>query len=121
MTLPGRRQLFFTIIVIVPPIAGGLVLFFLSAPSETGEGGAFVRDVERLSGLEVTVFRGGRRLASTLPGVRGSPERGAPEQSRDFTAGGRDYRGRVDEIREPAGPPAQVAVFKRADDLSQAI
>jgi diguanylate cyclase (GGDEF)-like protein len=103
-----------------PLTSGGGRRLGLLSVSVTGAG-SFVREVEGLSGLDVTVFRGARRLASSLNGVRGAPERGKPSESRDFTAGGRDYRGRVDRIREPAGPPVEVAVFKRRDELSDAI
>jgi diguanylate cyclase (GGDEF)-like protein len=91
----------------------------LLSVSVTGAG-SFVREIERLSGLEVAVFRGGR-LASSLPGVRGAPEHGNPGKSRDFTLAGHEYRGRVDRIRGPAGPPVDVAVFQRRAQLSDDI
>jgi diguanylate cyclase (GGDEF)-like protein len=98
--------------------AGGRRLGLLSV--SVTRAGSFVREIERLSGLEVAVFRRGR-LASSLRGAHGASERGSPGESRNFSAAGRDYRGRVDRIREPAGPPVEVAVFERRDQLSNDI
>ena len=81
----------------------------------------FAREVGRLSGLEVSVFERGRRLATTEPSLSDAPERGPPDESRDFEAEGHDFRGRVDEIRESAGPSLQIAVFRRTDSLADRI
>jgi diguanylate cyclase (GGDEF)-like protein len=81
----------------------------------------FAREVRRLSGLQVSVFEGGRRLATTLPASAGAPERGRPDQSRDFEIEGRSYRGRLDRIRESAGPPVEIAVFREAEAVANAI
>jgi diguanylate cyclase (GGDEF)-like protein len=81
----------------------------------------FVREVRRLSGLEVSVFEEGRRLATTDPALGGVPELGPPDESMDFEADGHDFRGRVDEVGESAGPPLQVAVFRRTDSLGERI
>jgi diguanylate cyclase (GGDEF)-like protein len=99
--------------------AGGRRLGVLSV-SVTGAD-AFVHEVARLSGLQDTLFRGGRRLASTVPGVAGRPERGGTGKAHDFKAGGREYRGRVDRIREAAGPPVEVAAFRPRAGISDAI
>jgi diguanylate cyclase (GGDEF)-like protein len=77
----------------------------------------FARRVARLSGMGVTVFRGRQRLGSTLRDGGGSPERGEPGKSRQFSAGGKDYRGRVDRIPAGAGPPVEVAVFEPTDEI----
>jgi diguanylate cyclase (GGDEF)-like protein len=77
----------------------------------------FVREVGRISGRGVSIFRHGRRLASTLPDANGSPELGTPDESRNFKVGGTDYRGRVDRVREPVGPPVDIAVFHEATAL----
>src|SRR2546421_8565787 len=82
---------------------------------------SFVREVGQLSGRQVSVFRRGRRLASTLGGARRSPELGAPDVSRDFRIRGSDYRGRVDRVAEPVGPPIDIAVFREAGDVHGAI
>ena len=81
----------------------------------------FARVVERLSGLEVSVFRSGRRVATTAPSIPAGRELGRADRSRDFEVDGEEYRGRVDSIREPAGPPVEVAVFQPAGELSGAI
>jgi diguanylate cyclase (GGDEF)-like protein len=83
--------------------------------------GPFVRRVARLSGKDVTVFRGPDRLASTLRGVRGSPERGDPGEARGFSVGGKDYRGRVDRIPTAAGAPVEIAVFDPAGDIGSLV
>ncbi len=82
---------------------------------------AFVRDVQRLSGREVSVFRRGHRLASTLKGVRSAPELGSADESRNFKIDGKDYRGRVDRVSEPVGPPVEIAVFRQSHDVGKAI
>jgi diguanylate cyclase (GGDEF)-like protein len=82
---------------------------------------AFVREVQRLSGREVSIFRRGRRLASTLKGARTSPELGAPDESRTFDIDGEEYRGRVDRVSEAVGPPVEIAVFRESHDVAQAI
>jgi diguanylate cyclase (GGDEF)-like protein len=82
---------------------------------------AFVRDVQRLSGREVSIFRRSRRLASTLQGPRSSPEHGTPDESRDFEIAGDEYRGRVDRVTESVGAPIDIAVFRQANDISQSI
>jgi diguanylate cyclase (GGDEF)-like protein len=78
---------------------------------------AFVNRVHQLSGREVSIFRGGRRLASTLKGARASPELADADQSHDFKVAGNDYRGRVDRVHEAVGPPVEIAVFREAGDL----
>jgi diguanylate cyclase (GGDEF)-like protein len=79
--------------------------------------GPFVRRVARLSAMKVSVFRDGDRLASTLRGVSGAPERGEPGKARGFSAGGEDYRGRLNRIPGAAGPPVEVAVFDPTDEI----
>src|SRR3954470_8697079 len=82
---------------------------------------AFVREVQRLSGREASIFRGSTRLASTLKGARASPELGPPDESRDFSIGDTEYRGRMDRVSEPVGPPVEIAVFREAHDIGKAI
>jgi diguanylate cyclase (GGDEF)-like protein len=81
----------------------------------------FVRDVERLSSHEVSIFRGGRRLDSTLRGVRSAPELGTPDESRNFEIDGEEYRGRVDTVSDPPVPPVEIVVFRESQELEQAI
>jgi diguanylate cyclase (GGDEF)-like protein len=82
---------------------------------------AFVRHVARLSSKEVSVFRGPDRLASTLRRASGNPERGDPGEARGFSAGGKDYRGRVDRIPVAAGAPVEVAVFDTSADIGSLV
>jgi diguanylate cyclase (GGDEF)-like protein len=81
---------------------------------------SYVRALERLSGLDASVLRGGRRLASTLP--RGAPtvfaSRGRP---RDFELGGRKYRGRLQRLSGGPGAPVDVAVFQDASGLDSEV
>src|SRR4051794_40613592 len=82
---------------------------------------AFVREVQRLSGREVSIFRNGNRLASTLTGARTTAELGPADESRDFEIAGNEYRGRVDRVSEPVGSPVAIAVFRESHDIGQAI
>ena len=85
------------------------------------DGAEFVAEVGRLSGLEVSVFKGSRRLATTVRDIGEPSELGPPDDSRDFRIGEDDYRGRVDRVREPVGPPVDIAVFRESGDISSAI
>ena len=83
--------------------------------------GRLARSVARLSDLEVSIFEGGRRLATTERGLRGAPEQAPPDRSIEFEVGGSSYRGRVNRIRPAAGPPVDIVVFREADDVAEAI
>jgi diguanylate cyclase (GGDEF)-like protein len=85
------------------------------------EADSFVRRVARLSGMEVSVFAGDRRLASTRPRIPGGPELGTSDESRNFEIQGQEYRGRVGRVPEPVGPPIQIAVYREAGAVSDAI
>ena len=76
----------------------------------------YVRQVERLTGLEAAVLRSGRRLASTV-----SAELPRRAGSGDVEIGGSDYRLRVDRVREVAGPPVAMAVFQESQQLTSSI
>ena len=99
-----------------------------AAPSLPGEGRVglltvsttaaddYVRQVQRITGLDVRVAIDDRLAASTIePGDR------APIRSGDVEIAGRDYRGRFASVEEPAGPDFRVGVFKEGADLSGAI
>lgn len=63
--------------------------------------------VRRLTGLELGVFRGGRLLAATVEGVGPRAELGGRGEPRDFRLGEQHFRGRVELVTEPAGPPSR--------------
>ena len=71
------------------------------------------RRVEHLTELEVAVFRGRRRLASTLPRAAGL-ESPPPGGSADIEVAGHRYRGRVVRFDELAGPPVDLAILRPA-------
>jgi diguanylate cyclase (GGDEF)-like protein len=81
----------------------------------------FARRVRDVTGLDVAVFREGRPLASTLPVADARAALGAPGGPHDLQVDGVDYRGRIERIREPAGPPLEIAVFRSTDSLSARI
>jgi diguanylate cyclase (GGDEF)-like protein len=87
----------------------------------TTDASAFVTEVRRLSGHEVSAFRRGRRLATTIRELARPNELGPPDESRDFKLGSKEYRGRVDSIKEPVGRPVEVAVFRESSAVSSAI
>jgi HAMP domain-containing protein len=68
------------------------------------------RLIERLTELEVVVFRGRRQLASTLPGAA-RVESPPPGESSDISVDGHEYRGRVVRL-ELAGPPVDLAILR---------
>ncbi len=70
------------------------------------------RTVRERSRQELLVLRGGRAVASTVPGVRT-----APEGSGDFEAAGDEYRGR----RERAAGAEEVVVFTDASEQNDSI
>ena len=74
------------------------------------------RQASRFTGLEVRVLRGDRVLATTIDSARDS---GA--DSGDVDLGGEEYRARVQEVREGAGPPTRIHVLQDATEMSDAI
>lgn len=75
----------------------------------------YVAEVARLTGLDVRVFRGPERLATTLQTDEGSPESGSVE------VGGREYRGRFQTVSASIGPEIQIGLFEDADALESSI
>ena len=75
-----------------------------------------------VSGLEVTVFRRGETLDSTL---RDPPPRSAHGSTGEPRAleseAGDEYRGQIERIAEPGGPPIELAVLQPAQALSERI
>ena len=80
---------------------------------------AFVRELERLSGLEAAVVRGGRPLASTVPGA--GPANVAPGRARDFELGDGSYRGGAQRVTAGPGAAVDVVVFQDAAELEHAV
>jgi diguanylate cyclase (GGDEF)-like protein len=89
--------------------AGGRRIGMLSV--SVTRAGPFARRVARLSAMGVSVFRDDHRLASTLRGPTGAPERGRRGEPHEFSAAGKDYRGRLDRLSSGSGPAIEVAVF----------
>jgi diguanylate cyclase (GGDEF)-like protein len=102
------------------PIAVGGQTLGTLAVSLT-DAGDYAQRVRRLTGLEVAVYRDGRRLAATVDGLDDRDRLGGLGDARDVELGGDEYRGRVDSIREPAGPPVELAVLRGTDGLSDTI
>ncbi|MEX2196115.1 MAG: diguanylate cyclase [Thermoleophilaceae bacterium] len=75
----------------------------------------FATDVARFTGLEVRLFRDGRRLASTLERDDGS------QGSGDVEIGGREFRGRFQEMRDAVGAPLRIGLYEDADEVRSSI
>src|SRR5215208_2236388 len=82
--------------------------------------GALARRIEHLTELEVAVFRGRRRLASTLRPA-GDLEARPPEGSADIDVAGHSYRGRGVRFDELAGAPVDLAILRPAAPLAEHI
>ena len=76
----------------------------------------FARDVKSVTALEVRLIAGDRVLSSTL-GERGQ----AKAESGEAEIGGRDYRGRFETIRDPAGQDVRLGLFVEDSELRDAI
>jgi diguanylate cyclase (GGDEF)-like protein len=80
------------------------------------------RRVGDLSGLEVTVFRRGETLESTLDDPPPRSAHGSTGESRALESNaGAEYRGQIERIAEPGGPPIELAVLQSAEALSDRI
>jgi diguanylate cyclase (GGDEF)-like protein len=78
--------------------------------------------VSALTGLDATVFRGGRTLDTTLNDAPARSAHGEPREPENVESeSGTEYRARIETIREPGGPPIEVAVLQPADALSDRI
>jgi len=97
---------------------GGDVGVLLVSVTEAGD---LARRVRTLTGHEVAFFHDRRTIASTVGAHVTRAELGAPGAPRDFDIADNEYRGRVERIREPAGPPVEVAVFQSGDSISDQI
>ena len=77
--------------------------------------------IRRLTGLDATVYKRGRSIGSTLDQPPARSALGAIGDPREFQAGGSEYRGQIERIAEPGGPPIEVAVLQPAQVLSDRI
>ncbi len=75
-----------------------------------------VRSVASSTSVGVAVIRDGRPVASSVPEVRS-----APEQAGEFEAGGEEYRGRRVPVPRAAGAREEIAVFREAGGINEAI
>jgi diguanylate cyclase (GGDEF)-like protein len=100
--------------------AGGETLGTL-AVSVTGAQD-LARRVKALTGLEVAVYRARRLLAATMNGLTDRDRLGGLGEPHDVEVGdGDEYRARVDSIREPAGPPVELALLESTAGLSETV
>jgi diguanylate cyclase (GGDEF)-like protein len=77
----------------------------------------FAADVAHLTALEVRLQRGGRLLASTLRESRPADVGG----SGDVKIEGQSYRGRVEDVREGAGPALTIGLLDEAEGVTSSI
>jgi diguanylate cyclase (GGDEF)-like protein len=71
-----------------------------------------VERIGELTGLESALFRAGGPVAASVDGIGAPLRAGEGGEARDFELGGESYRGRVERIAEPAGPPVEIAVLR---------
>jgi diguanylate cyclase (GGDEF)-like protein len=78
---------------------------------------SFVESVGGLTDLDVRLFTGGRRIASTIneTGPGGLPKSGK------VSINGTGYRGRFEEIQEPVGQPVELGTFVQSGDITSSI
>ena len=74
------------------------------------------RDAARFTDLDVRVVRGDRVLATTIEGARD-----VDAESGDVTVNGQEYRARVQDVGEAAGPPTVLHVLQDSSEMSSAI
>jgi diguanylate cyclase (GGDEF)-like protein len=102
------------------PVAdGGRTLGILSV--SVTEPADLVTRVRELTGLEVAAYRDGELLAATMDGLEDRSRLGALGDPHEVDLGGDEYRGRVDSIGEPAGPPVELALLESTASLSDTI
>ena len=85
------------------------------------EGAELAGRVKRLTNLEVVLLREGGLLAGTLSKGDAEQLAGPRGRPRDFVVGSEAYRGRVERVESPGGPPLEVAVLTRAAPIDARI
>jgi diguanylate cyclase (GGDEF)-like protein len=96
---------------------GGSSATLLLSVTRAGE---LARRIEHLTELEVAIFRGRQRLATTLH-VGARLESRPPGGSPNIDVAGHRYRGRVVRFDELAGPPVDVAILRPAEPFADHI
>ena len=91
--------------------SAGVLSVSVTTPEE------YVREVSRLTGLEVAVLQGAQPIAATVTGLDEAP----PLGSEEFESGGVDYRVRRQEIPQPVGAPTGLVVLDESSDLTESI
>src|SRR5215213_3663141 len=102
-----------------PLVAGGQIQGTLSVSLTDAR--EFARRVRRLTGYHVGVFRQGRLLAATDSDLDSRGRLGARGEPHAFDLGGEEYRGRVEQVREPGGAPVELALFHDTTGLSHTV
>jgi diguanylate cyclase (GGDEF)-like protein len=87
----------------------------------TTEAAELLARVSRLTGHELVVFRGGDLLATTMDGVGPRAELGDPGEPRDYRFGEAKFRGRIERVEEPVGPPVEMLVAQDSTQLDDRI
>ena len=100
-----------------PLAVGGQTVGDLSV-SQT-EAAELLARVEELTGLELVLFRAGQPIASSVRGVLRRAALGELGEPGDVEVGGADYRGRVERIVEPAGPPVEIALLRNSAEIQE--
>jgi diguanylate cyclase (GGDEF)-like protein len=78
--------------------------------------------ISAVSGLEGTIYRGGRTLDSTVGDPPARSAQGELSEPAAVESGnGIEYRGRIERIEEPGGPPIELAVLQPAAALGDRI
>jgi diguanylate cyclase (GGDEF)-like protein len=99
-----------------PVAVGGRAIGTLSVSTTPAK--RLAAEVRGLTGFHVALFRGGRSVGATRPGLTDRDPLGSPGEPRTLELSGTEYRGRVDAIRESAGAPVELAVLQPSSELS---
>jgi diguanylate cyclase (GGDEF)-like protein len=102
-----------------PIASGGQTLGTLAVSTTAAD--RFASRVRNLTGLDVAVYRDRRLLAATTDGLEARGRLGDVGDPQDVDAGGADYRARVEDIAEPAGPPVELALLDDTSDLTETV
>ncbi len=87
----------------------------------TTEAAELLARVSRLTGHELVVFRDGDLLAATVDGVGPRAELGDRGEPRDYRFGEDHFRGRIERVEEPVGPPVEMLVAQDSTELDDRI